>query len=139
MEARANYCRAQANRLTDRARCAENKVTGTKNMILYYLRSRSLQKIEGLEFTLRMQKNSQDSVYISDKAQVPVDYCDVEAKIPGPVWQSLQSEISEESRQQVNSCIRQVTPSSEAIKVAAAAKEPVPGAEVRRGFHLRVA
>ena len=35
-------------------------------MVLYYLRSRDLEKIEGGEFTLRSQKNSQDSVCILD-------------------------------------------------------------------------
>lgn len=57
MEARAVYSRGQANRLADRARSAENKADRTKGMVLYYLKSQDLQKIEGKEFTLRLQKN----------------------------------------------------------------------------------
>jgi hypothetical protein len=57
-------------------------------MVLYYLRSRDHEKIEGGEFTLRSQKNSQDSVLITDEALIPLDLHDVEAKIPGRVWQS---------------------------------------------------
>ena len=47
MEAREQYCRSEAARLTDRARAAAGKVDRTKNMVLYYLLSRDLKKIEG--------------------------------------------------------------------------------------------
>jgi hypothetical protein len=42
-------------------------------------------------------------------------------------------------REELNACVREMKPSNEAIKSAAAAHENVPGTEVRRGFHLRVA
>ena len=58
MEAREQYCRSEAARLTDRARATAGKVERTKNMVLYYLLSRDLKKIEGYHFTLRAQKNS---------------------------------------------------------------------------------
>src|ERR1039458_2534426 len=47
MEAREQYCRSESARLTDRARAAADKVERTKNMVLYYLLSRDLQKVEG--------------------------------------------------------------------------------------------
>src|SRR6266567_867611 len=53
MEAREQYCRSEAARLTDRARAAGGKVERTKNMVLYYLLSRDLKKIEGYQFILR--------------------------------------------------------------------------------------
>jgi hypothetical protein len=40
------------------ARAAAGKAERTKSMLLYYLLSRNLQKIEGQQFTLRTQKNS---------------------------------------------------------------------------------
>ena len=58
MEAREQYCRSESARLADRARAAAGKVERTKNMVLYYLLSRDLKKIEGYRFTLRAQKNS---------------------------------------------------------------------------------
>jgi hypothetical protein len=66
MEARELFCRSEAARLSDRARSAANRIERTKNMALYYLLSRGLKKIEGQQFTLRAQKNSQDSVRITD-------------------------------------------------------------------------
>jgi len=139
MEARATYCRAQSNRLAERARSTENKVDRTKKMILYYLRSRDLRKIEGREFTLRSQKNSQDSVVITDEPQVPLAFREIEAKIPGNLWQALLTFLSDEDSRELTGCVRQMKPSSEAIKAAVAARQEVPGAQVRRGVHLRVA
>ncbi|MBB6144331.1 hypothetical protein HNQ77_002283 [Silvibacterium bohemicum] len=139
MEARAAYCRGQANRLADRARSAENKIDRTKGMVLYYLKSRNLRKIEGKEFTLRLQKNSQDSLVILDEPQIPLVFRDVEAKIPGQLWEALLSYLSDETRRELSACIRQMKPSADAIKRAAADQEEVPGAAVRRGVHLRVA
>jgi hypothetical protein len=139
MESRAAYCRAQAARLSDRARTAENKVERTKNMVLYYLRSRELRKIEGCEFTLRAQKNSQDSVIITDEQAVPLQLREIEAKIPGHLWQELLSRLPEDDAYELKACGRQMKPSNEAIKLAAAMHETTPGAEIRRGIHLRVA
>jgi hypothetical protein len=68
MEAREQFCRSEIARLADRARAAAGKVDCTKSMVLFYLVSRDLKKIEGLEFTLRAQKNRQDSVRINQCA-----------------------------------------------------------------------
>ena len=139
MEWRTQYCKAEAARLSERARTAENKADRTKSMVLYYLASRNLRKIEGREFTLRAQKNSQDSVRILNEAEVPLVFLDVEARIPGGVWQSVLADLPQETAKILNGCVRQMKPSNEAIKQAAKAHETVPGAEVRRGTHLRVA
>ena len=85
MESRSLYCRAQAARLSERARLAENKVKRTENMVLCYLKSRDLQKLEGREFTLSLRKNNQDSVVILDESQVPLLFREIEAKIPGQI------------------------------------------------------
>lgn len=138
MEWRMQYCRAAATRLYERARTADNKAERTRSMVLYYLGSRDLRKIEGREFTLRSQKNSEDSVLITDKTLVPLELRDVEAKIPGRVWQSLLANLPQEVARSLSGCVQQMKPSNEAIKLAAATQESVPGAEVRRRFHLRV-
>jgi hypothetical protein len=138
MEAREQYCRSEAVRLTDRARAAAGKVERTKNMVLYYLLSRDLKKIEGYQFTLRAQKNSQDSVRITDEAAVPKSYCRIEARVPGVIWETVVSLLPDELAERLESSIQETRPDNDAIKAAAAQNEVVPGAEVRRGSHLRV-
>ena len=83
MEAREQFCRAEAARLGERARATANKVDRTKSMVLFYLMSRELRKIEGREFTLRIQKNSQDSVRILDEVALPPAYRTVPCRADG--------------------------------------------------------
>ena len=133
------YCRQQAERFQTRARSADTKIVNTKNMVLYFLAARGLKKIEGREFTLRLQKNSQDSVEITDAPKVPITYRELELRIPGRVWQAVLACLPEDTSGVLESCIRCDTPSNDAIKEAASRFETVPGAQVKRGIHLRVA
>jgi hypothetical protein len=139
MEAREQFCRAEASRLSDRARTTAGKVERIKDMVLYYLLSRDLKKIEGYQFTLRAQKNSQDSVKITDQAAVPKCYCRIEARITGVIWGMALSLLPEELAKALESSIQETRPDNDAIRAAVAQSEVVPGAEVRRGTHLRVA
>ena len=139
MEAREQFCRSEAARLSDRARSAANRIERTKNMALYYLLSRDLKKVEGREFTVRVQKNSQDSVRITDETALPMCYRRIEARIPGLVWEMVRSFLPEELVRLLESSIHETRPDIDAIKTAIAERQTVPGAEVRRGSHLRVA
>jgi hypothetical protein len=138
MEAREQFCRSEAARLSDRARAAAGKIERTKNMALYYLLSRDLKKIEGQQFTLRVQKNSQDSVRIVNEAALPWCYCRIDARIDGTVWQTVLSLLPDQLAMALESSVQEKRPNAEAIKAAAMQDEHVPGAEVRRGSHLRV-
>ena len=139
MEAREQYCRSESVRLADRARAAAGKVERTKNMVLYYLLSRDLKKIEGCQFTLRAQKNSQDSVRITDEAAVPKSYCRIDARIDGVVWETVLSLLPDEVSRSLESSVQETRPNADAIRAALMQGENVPGTEVRRGFHLRIA
>jgi hypothetical protein len=138
MEAREQFCRGEAARLGDRARAAANKIERTKNMVLYYLLSRDLKKIEGHQFTLRAQKNSQDSVKITDEAALPFCYCRIDARIDGGVWQTVLSLLPDQLAMALMSSVQEKRPNAEAIKQAAIQGGHVAGAEIRRGSHLRV-
>ena len=139
MDAREQFCRSEAARLSDRARATAGKVERTKNMVLYYLMSRNLKTIEGREFTLRVQKNSQDSVRITDEAALPKCFCRIEARIPGIIWETALSLLPDELAKTLESTIQEARPDTDAIKAAEMRNEQVPGAEVRRGSHLRMA
>jgi hypothetical protein len=71
MEARQAYCKSEAARLAARGKTAENKAAQTKALVLYFLETRGLTKMEGPQFTLRRQKNSQDSVKIKNPTPSP--------------------------------------------------------------------
>ena len=139
METREQFCRSEAARLADRARATAGKVERTKIMVLYYLLSRDLKKIEGYQFTLRAQKNSQDSVRITDEAALPKSYRRIEARIPGDIWETVLSLLPEELAKTLELSVQETRPDNDAIKAAVTQNEVVPGVEVWRGTHLRVA
>jgi hypothetical protein len=138
MDNRLRYCRQQAEHFQKRARTADAKVVNTKNMVLYFLMSRGLKKIEGNEFTLRMQKNSQDSVEITDAAQVPLTCRELEVRISGRLWEEVIAFLPEDTSKVLASCVRDDRPNNDAIKEASSRFEEIPGAQVKRGVHLRV-
>jgi hypothetical protein len=88
---------------------------------------------------LRAQKNGQDSVKITDQAAVPKCYCKIEARVPGVIWETVLSLLPDELAKTLESSIQETRPDNDAIKNAVAQNEVVPGAEVLRGSHLRVA
>ena len=71
METRAEYCKRESARYAARARRAQSKIERTESMVLYYLASHDLKKIESHEFTLKRNKNSQDSVEITQPDMHP--------------------------------------------------------------------
>ncbi len=139
MEARVQYCRGEASRLQERARNSERKATQTKYMVMYYLKSRELRKIEGREYTLRIQKNSQDSVRFTDETLVPMRYRTVAARLDGALWERVIESVPDGVKCQLVASIQDASPCNEAIKNAVQNQTRVPGAEVYRGDHLRVA
>lgn len=139
MESRSKYCRAEAERLQKRARSANAKMERTQNMVLYFLAARGLKKIEGREFTLRSQKNSQDSVLITDMGQLPMPFRELELRVLGSLWEEVLATVPEETANALKISVRDERPSNEAIKLAASRFEEIPGAQVKRGAHLRVA
>ena len=139
LEFREQFCRTEAARLNDRARATAKKLDQTKSMVLFYLINRELKKIEGREFTLRTQKNSQDSVKILDESALPIAYCRVDVRLDGVLWETVLSYLPEELTKTLKSSIQEKRPNAEAIRDAFSRNEQVPGTEVRRGSHLRVA
>jgi len=138
MEAREQFCRAEAARLSDRARATAGKVERTKNMVLYYLMARDLKAIEGREFTLRAQKNSQESVRITDETALPVAFRKIDARIGGVLWETVLANLPDELGRMLESAVEESRPDTDTIKAAIQREEEVPGAELRRGWHLRI-
>jgi hypothetical protein len=103
------------------------------------LAARGLKKIESNEFTLRCQKNSQDSFEITDADQVPISCRELELRIPGRLWPAALALLPEGTSRDLARCIRDNRPSNDASKDAASRLEDVPGAQVQRGVHLRIA
>ncbi|QNI32819.1 siphovirus Gp157 family protein [Alloacidobacterium dinghuense] len=137
METRAEHCKKESARYAARARRALSKIERTESMVLYYLPSHDLKKIESHEFTLKRNKNSQNSVEITQPDSIPNHLRRFEAKIDGPLWieviEALPKTLAEPLAASVKS-----EPSNSAIKQHIANGGMIEGASIKRGYHLRI-
>jgi hypothetical protein len=138
MEARAVHCKKEAVRYTARAKRAESKIERTKQMVLYYLESHDLKKIESHEFTLKRNKNSQDSVVITQPDSIPDDLRRFEAKVDGPLWLEVIDALPKTLAEPLAASVKSTQPSNSAIQQHIANGGVVDGVSVKHGYHLRI-
>jgi hypothetical protein len=96
METRAEHCKQKAARYAQRAKRAQSKIDRTKSMVLYYLESHDLKQVESDDFTLRRQKNSQDTVFVTNPDAIPPDLKRYELKVSGDIWMKVFLALPEE-------------------------------------------
>jgi hypothetical protein len=138
METRAEYCKKESARFAARAKRAQSKIERTESMVLYYLASHDLKKIESHEFTLKRNKNSQDSVEIAQPESIPNDLRRFEAKVDGPLWLDVIDALPKTLAEPLAASVKSSEPSNSAIKQHIANGGVVEGASVKRGYHLRI-
>ena len=138
METRAEYCRKESARYAARAKRARSKIECTESMVLYYLASHDVKKIESREFTLKRNKNSQDSVEISQPDSIPPQLRRFEARVEGPLWLEVMCALPKTLAEPLAACVKVNEPSNSAIKAHIASGGVLDGATVKRGYHLRI-
>jgi Siphovirus Gp157 len=138
METLNEFCKKESARYAARARRAQNKIDRTEAMVLHYLESHDLKKIESDTFTLKRNKNSQDSVEITQPESIPADLRRFEAKVDGPLWLEVIDALPKTLAEPLAACVKSDEPSNGAIKKHIANGGKVEGATVKRGYHLGI-
>jgi hypothetical protein len=138
MQTHTEYCKKESSRYAARAKRAQAKIDRTEEMILYYLASHDLKKIESQAYTLRRNKNSQDSVVITQANAIPAELRRIEAKVDGPLWLEVIAALPDALAEPLAECVKSSEPSNTAIKECIANGGTVKGAKVKRGYHLRI-
>jgi Siphovirus Gp157 len=139
MESRADHCRKEAARYAARAKRAQSKIDRTKAMVLYYLEAHDLKQLETEDTTLRRQKNSQDSVLITNPDAIPPDLKRYELKVAGDIWMKVFLALPEELAAALQATVSSAEPMYQAIKQCFASGRTIDGVVVRRLYHLRTA
>ncbi len=98
-----------------------------------------MTKVEVREVTLRVQKNSQESVKLSPEPELPVSFRKLNLSLDGVLFETILANLPEDLAGMVQSAVRDSCGDMETIRGAIARNEHVPRAELRRGTHLRVA
>jgi Siphovirus Gp157 len=139
MEAREAFCKSEAARLAARGKTAENKAAQTKALVLYFLETRSLTKVEDPQFTLRRQKNSQDSLKIKNPDAIPMRLRRVTAKFDGELWEKIRAALPTDLQRPFDAGLEDSSPCNDGIKREIAAGAEFEGVSVARAYHVRVA
>jgi hypothetical protein len=80
-QCKASMAADEAQRLQQRRRSAEQRVSDVKEMLSYFMRCRNLKRLEGELNTIRLQTNSQPSIQIDDW-ELPQEFCLHTGSIP---------------------------------------------------------
>jgi hypothetical protein len=108
-------------------------------MVLYYLESHDLKQVESDDFTLRRQKNSQDTVIVSNPDAIPPDLKRYELKVSGDIWMKVFLALPDELAAALQAAVGGAEPMNQAIKQYFASGRTIDGVVVRRLCHLRTA
>jgi hypothetical protein len=69
---------------------------------------------------------------------LPVAFRKIDARIGGVLWETVLANLPDELGKMLDSTVEQSRPDTDTIKAAIQREEQVPGAELRRGWHLRI-
>jgi hypothetical protein len=77
-------------------------------------------------------------VRITDEAALPVAFRKIDARIGGVLWETVLANLPDELGKIFESTVEESRPDTDLIKAAIQREEEVLGAELRRGWHLRI-
>jgi hypothetical protein len=108
-------------------------------MVLHYPENHDLKQLETDDFTLRRQKNSQDSVIVRNAQAVFPELNRYELKVDGPLYLDVIRALPDEMASSLRASVKFAEPSNTAIKQHFASGKTVEGVKVKRLYHLRMA
>jgi hypothetical protein len=88
-KAEAEMAHREAERFQARQRAAENREKRLKQMLVWFMTSRNVQKLRGALNTITLQANSVPSLVIHDIAQIPDSFYRARVEISWPEWREI--------------------------------------------------
>ncbi|MBX9600024.1 MAG: siphovirus Gp157 family protein [Bryobacteraceae bacterium] len=140
-ESIAAICGKEAERLAARKKAAEGRVARLRNMLLAFMVSRGVKKLEGEKSSIGMQANSMASLMIDDESQISDCFLELRLKLNKSELLEIVGRLGDNPLQ---SRLRHLLLSRDwevdrpAVLNELADGRPVPGAKLARGNHLRV-
>jgi len=69
---------------------------------------------------------------------LPVAFRKIDARIGGGLWEMVLANLPDELGKMLESSVEESMPDTDSIKAAILHEKRVPGAELQRGWHLRI-
>ncbi len=136
----AETARREEQRLASRKRAAENRVKSLKEMLVYFLLARGLEKMEGELNTISLQKNGQPSLAIDDPSSIPDCFREASVRFRKTELQALVVQLADgELRQRLERAIQEGLEIAQgALRSALLQGDAVTGARLYKGHHIRL-
>lgn len=140
-ESIARICGEEAERLSARKKAVDGRVSRLKNMVLAFMMSRGLKKLEGDKAAIGMQANSAASLVIDDPIQVGERFFENSVRFTKTELQEVVYQLPEgELRHRLEAILSgegwEINGS--AVRFALANNATVSGARLVKGHHVRL-
>ncbi len=140
-ESMATICGQEAERLAARKKAADGRVERLKSMLLAFMMSRGVKKLEGDKSSIGMQQNSTASLVIDDPLQVGECFTENAIRFTKTEFQELLYQLPEgDLRTRLETLFKgdgwQINGS--AVRASIVNGSPVKGARLIKGHHVRV-
>ena len=127
----------EAQRLQRRRRSAEQRVNDVKEMLTYFMGCRGLKRLEGELNSIRLQANSQPALQIDDW-ELPQEFCLHTGSIPHRLMKEMLEHLPDGLRGEFLQAMINTQPNTQLVRDALLRGEPVLGAKLERGCHIRI-
>jgi hypothetical protein len=140
-ESIASMCGAEAERLSGRKKAAEGRVSRLKNMLLHFMLSRGLKKLDGERAAIGLQPNSAASLVVDDPLKIGECFFErsigfTKTELQELIYQLPAGELRGRLETQLAEDGWQVNGS--AIRAAFANGAEIDGARLVKGHHIRI-
>jgi len=139
--AEAELAKRESERLQARYKAAENREKRLKQMLVWFMLSRNIQKLRGEYNTITMQPNSASSLVINDATHIPPSFFRARVDITWPEWIELLAILPEgpmRERLTGDSKVVQKELQRGILSDALTRGETVEGVSLVKGNHVRL-
>jgi hypothetical protein len=134
---KATIAAEEAQRLQQRRRSAEQRVSDVKEMLTYFMHGRGLKRLEGELNTIRLQTNSQPSLQVDDWS-LPQEFCLHTGTIPHRLLKEMLEHLPIGLRGEFLQAMINTQPNTQLVRDALLRGQVVAGAKLERGSHIRI-
>jgi hypothetical protein len=140
-ESIAGICSQEVDRLNARKKAAEGRLNRLKNMLLAFMMSRGVKRLEGEKASIGMQQNSASSLVIDDPLQIGECFHESAVRFTKTEFQELVYQLPEgDLRGRLEAVLKsdgwQVN--GNAVRASIVNGSPVIGARLVKGHHVRL-
>jgi hypothetical protein len=140
-ESIAAICGQEVERLSARKKAAEGRVTRLKNMLLEFMMARGLKRLEGDKTSVALQANSSASLVVDDPLQIGESFFENAIRFTKTELQEIVYQMTDgELRRRLELALegKGWEINNSATRAAIANNEPVHGARLVKGQHVRL-